>query len=400
MNSTQQAGGVEATVRDFWATRPVRPTAGSKAAGVSAAIGRRYGVDPILVRVSFVVLTCYGGAGIVLYMLGWLLFPKEAAPLPGQTTPSREPTRTWIAAVLVVLLFPGMLWMINSMAVLGLAAGPIALYFLHRNQGDRQVTGTENPPPQATPTGENTWVYPGVAPQQQTPPAWDPLGAAPFAWDLPEPHEPEPPEPEHRRFRWYNPAALLVTFVCTTVIASLGAPAYFVLATALGLLGAAMVIGAFLRVGRWPIVIAVPLTMIALLASVVHQGRISDVDVEDFGVGDVRFAPASISGVLPSYERSAGTIDLDLSQLQISSGQVMRTGAHVGAGHVQIRVPSTVDVRAECRADVGEVDCLNRYANGRDLRQSITDQGPDGPGGGEIVLTATAGTGNVEVIRD
>ncbi|MEV4731990.1 PspC domain-containing protein [Saccharopolyspora sp. NPDC049426] len=400
MNSTQQAGGVEATVRDFWATRPVRPTAGSKAAGVSAAIARRYGVDPILVRVSFVVLTFYGGAGIVMYMLGWLLFPKEAAPLPGQTTPRREPTRTWIAAVLVVLLFPGMLWMINSMAVLGLAAGPIALYFLHRNQGDRQVTGTENPPPQATPTGENTWVYPGVAPQQQTPPAWDPLGAAPFAWDLPEPHEPEPPQPEDRRFRWYNPAALLVTFVCTTVIASMGAPTYFVLATALGLLGVAMVIGAFLHVGRWPIVIAVPLTMIALLASVVHQERISDMVATDFAIGDARFVPTSVSQVLPNYNRSAGTIDLDLSQLQISSGQVVHTSANVGAGHVQIRVPSTVDVRAECAADVGEVNCLNRYANGPELHQAITDQGPDGPGGGEIVLTATAGTGNVEVIRD
>src|SRR5699024_11032107 len=110
------------------------------------------GVDPVLVRVSFVVLFCYGGAGLALYLLGWLLFPKEAAPLPGETTPRREPTGTGVAVVLVLLLAPAMLWMINSMAVLGLAAGPVALYLLHRNQGDRQVTGTSNPPPAATPT--------------------------------------------------------------------------------------------------------------------------------------------------------------------------------------------------------------------------------------------------------
>ncbi|MEB3368847.1 PspC domain-containing protein [Saccharopolyspora mangrovi] len=396
MNSTQQTGGVEATLRDFWATRPVRPRSGSKAAGVSAAIARRYGVDPILVRVAFVVLSCYGGAGLVLYMLGWLLFPKEAPPLPGQTTPSRQPTETWIAVVLVVLLVPGMMWMISSMAVLGLAAGPVALYFLHRNQGDRQVTGTSNPPPQATPTGENTWVYPGAAPQQQTPPAWDPLGAAPFAWDLPEPQEPEPAEPKSRRFRWYNPVALLVAIIGATFVAWLGAPAYFAAATGLGLLGAAMMLGAYLHVGRWPVLIAVPLALVALVTSVAHQYRIDG----DLSVGDLRSAPVEIADVQPNYDRSAGTIDLDLSQLRISTGQVLHTGATVGAGRVQVRVPPTADVRAECGVDVGELDCLNRRSNGQGLHQVITDEGPDGPGGGEIVLTATAGTGDVEVIRD
>ncbi|TWF93008.1 PspC domain-containing protein [Saccharopolyspora dendranthemae] len=395
MNSTQQTGGFEATVRDFWATRPVRPSTGSKAAGVSAAIARRYGVDSILVRVGFVVLFCYGGAGLVLYMLGWLLFPKEAAPLPGQTTPRREPTRTWVAVTLVLLLVPAMLWMINSIAVLGLAAGPISLYFLHRNQGDRQVTGTSDPPAQATPTGENTWVYPGTT-AQQTPPSWDPLGAAPFAWDLPEPQEPEPPEPRARRFRWYNPLALLVAFVGATAVASLGAPGYFATATALGLLGVAMMIGAFLRVGRWPIVLAVPLALVALLSSVAHQYRIGD----DLDLGDVQVAPVEITDVQPVYDRDAGTLDLDLSALRISTGDVVRTTASVGAGRVQIRVPSTVDVSAECEVEMGESICLNRHSNGQDVHQSITDLGPDGPGGGEIVLNATAGTGNVEVIRD
>ncbi|GAB3677217.1 PspC domain-containing protein [Saccharopolyspora tripterygii] len=396
MNSTQQTGGFEATARDFWATRPVRPSTGSKAAGVSAAIARRYGVDPILVRVGFVVLFCYGGAGLVLYMLGWLLFPKEAAPLPGQTTPRREPTRTWIAVTLVLLLIPAMLWMINSMAVLGLAAGPVALYFLHRNQGDRQVTGTSNPPPQATPTGENTWIYPGTASQQQTPPAWDPLGAAPFAWDLPEPQDPEPPEPQRRRFRWYNPLALLVAFVGATAVASLGAPGYFATATALGLLGAAMMIGAFLHVGRWPIVIAVPLAMVALLSSVAHQYRIGD----DLSLGDLHVAPVEVADVQPTYHRSAGTVDVDLSALRMSTGQVLRTDVGVGAGTVHVRVPPEVDVRVRCGVDVGDINCLNGFSNGEDLNQAITDVGQDGPGGGEIVLNATAGTGTVEVFRD
>ncbi|MDI2028936.1 PspC domain-containing protein [Saccharopolyspora sp. TS4A08] len=396
MNSTQQSGGVDATLRDFWATRPVRPRSGSKAAGVSAAIARRYGVDPILVRVAFVVLACYGGAGIVLYMLGWLLFPKEAPPLPGQTTPSREPTATWIVVVLVLLLFPSLMWMISSMAVLGLAAGPVALYLLHRNQGDRQVTGTSNPPPQATPTGENTWVYPGAAAEPQTPPAWDPLGAAPFAWDLPEPSEPEPPEPRSRRYRWFNPVALLAAFLAAVVVAGSGAGGAPAAAAGLGVLGAAMVIGAFLHVGRWPILFAVPLAMFALIASFADEYRFNG----DLSVGDLRVAPIETTDVLSSYDRTAGTVELDLSDLRISTGQVVETTANVGAGKVLIRVPSTVDVTAHCDAEVGELTCLGRHANGQDLQRSVTDEGPDGLGGGKLVLNAAVGTGNVEVVRD
>jgi phage shock protein PspC (stress-responsive transcriptional regulator) len=34
-------------------------------------------VDPILVRLLFVALTLMGGAGIPLYLAGWLLIPDE-----------------------------------------------------------------------------------------------------------------------------------------------------------------------------------------------------------------------------------------------------------------------------------------------------------------------------------
>lgn len=98
--------GFEDTLRSFWATRPVRPRRGGKLGGVSAAIGTRYGIDPILVRVAFVLATIYGGAGVVLYLLGWLVFPKEGDLLPGSTEPTREPTSTGLAVVLVLLLIP------------------------------------------------------------------------------------------------------------------------------------------------------------------------------------------------------------------------------------------------------------------------------------------------------
>jgi signal transduction histidine kinase len=43
--------------------------------GVCAGIARRYGVDPALVRLAFVVATAAGGFGIALYALCWLVIP-------------------------------------------------------------------------------------------------------------------------------------------------------------------------------------------------------------------------------------------------------------------------------------------------------------------------------------
>jgi signal transduction histidine kinase len=48
--------------------------------GVCAGIARRYGIDPALVRLAFVIATAAGGAGIALYLLGWLVIPAGDAP--------------------------------------------------------------------------------------------------------------------------------------------------------------------------------------------------------------------------------------------------------------------------------------------------------------------------------
>jgi signal transduction histidine kinase/phage shock protein PspC (stress-responsive transcriptional regulator) len=49
-------------------------------AGVCAGIARRYGVDPALVRVAFVIATAAGGFGVVAYLLAWLVVPAGDAP--------------------------------------------------------------------------------------------------------------------------------------------------------------------------------------------------------------------------------------------------------------------------------------------------------------------------------
>jgi phage shock protein PspC (stress-responsive transcriptional regulator) len=56
-----------------------RPLEDRMLAGVAAGLARYFGVDPMLVRIAFVVLTVVGGAGIPLYLAGLLLIPDEGS---------------------------------------------------------------------------------------------------------------------------------------------------------------------------------------------------------------------------------------------------------------------------------------------------------------------------------
>ena len=67
----------EAPATDQSALR--RPYQDRMLAGVAAGLARYFGVDPVIVRIAFVVLTVVGGAGIPLYLAGLLLIPEEGS---------------------------------------------------------------------------------------------------------------------------------------------------------------------------------------------------------------------------------------------------------------------------------------------------------------------------------
>jgi phage shock protein PspC (stress-responsive transcriptional regulator) len=47
--------------------------------GVAGGLAHYFGVDAMIVRIAFVVLTVFGGAGIPLYLAGMLLIPDEGS---------------------------------------------------------------------------------------------------------------------------------------------------------------------------------------------------------------------------------------------------------------------------------------------------------------------------------
>ena len=54
-----------------------RPRSGRMMAGVCAGIGQQFDMDPTLVRVIWVVATCFAGAGLLAYLVCWVVIPEE-----------------------------------------------------------------------------------------------------------------------------------------------------------------------------------------------------------------------------------------------------------------------------------------------------------------------------------
>ena len=46
--------------------------------GVAGGVADFAGVDPTLVRVIFVALTVFGGSGLLIYLVMWVLVPKQS----------------------------------------------------------------------------------------------------------------------------------------------------------------------------------------------------------------------------------------------------------------------------------------------------------------------------------
>lgn len=66
--------------------------------GVLGGLGKYLGVDPLLLRIAFIVLAVLGVGGIVVaYIVMWIVVPEEPlAPMPGTYSPPTAPTGTGV----------------------------------------------------------------------------------------------------------------------------------------------------------------------------------------------------------------------------------------------------------------------------------------------------------------
>jgi phage shock protein PspC (stress-responsive transcriptional regulator) len=397
---------VRGTLHEMWETRPSRPRDDRKVAGVAAAIGRRYDVDPVLIRVGFVV-AAFSGIGVPLYIAGWIVLPDG----PADQRPLRRPAAMIGMVILAFLTFGAFFGgdPSDGFRGFGVFTGAVLagglLFLLHRSRGDRgpAVPAASGPGPEAVSLVKEVPPVQGT-PLQGTPPSWDPLGAAPFAWDLPEPSAAPPPSAPPRR--------LPVTAV--TLAAALlagGATALLMLATGvlspasipilcgvvLAVLGLGLVTGSFLRAGHG-------LIPVALLTGLVTWGALAAplAAWPSGGFGEFRVAPTTVAAVQPAYSESVGEFELDLRGLDLTAaGAPVRTSVQLGAGEVRVLVPADADVTFVGSAGVGEVVYGDQQRSGPDAALDVArDLGDDGVAAGRALdLTVHVNAGSVEVLR-
>ncbi len=151
--------------------RPLtRNTRDGKLGGVAAGIGDYLGVDPVVVRLAFVLLLLAGGAGLIVYLAAWAFIPAgdgSARPAAdgaaAATRHGERDTRWWIGAGLVAfgaVLLAGLArpWWLDTDVLLEaeiiwplllVATGGALLFWRRDDRGSDAAARDEPPTPDA-----------------------------------------------------------------------------------------------------------------------------------------------------------------------------------------------------------------------------------------------------------
>lgn len=57
--------------------RIYRPREGKVLVGVCSGIARYFNIDPVLVRLGWIIFCCMGGSGFLAYLVAAVLIPEE-----------------------------------------------------------------------------------------------------------------------------------------------------------------------------------------------------------------------------------------------------------------------------------------------------------------------------------
>lgn len=227
----------QTTLQRMWNTRPPRipKDQGGNAmiAGVCTGIGARYRLDPVLIRLIFVAVSLVFGCGIFIYLLCWLCMPRYGMKVsPGRAIATaknelapierKERSTGWWLVIGLLIFCPSVSYAADLRAVLITAIVCFGAWYLAYRRAPEPpaglMPGSSSMLHDATfdPTTPQPSEYPHPG-SNATPPAWDPLGAAPQLWHLPDPSvypEPAKPAPKASRAWIWIPigvAAVLLT---------------------------------------------------------------------------------------------------------------------------------------------------------------------------------------------
>ncbi|MFT3874586.1 MAG: PspC domain-containing protein [Nocardioides sp.] len=399
-----------------------------KVAGVAGGLARHLDIDPVILRVAFVVLALFGGGGILLYIALWLLLPDDE----GSPATVRLDSRS-LSVVLVVV------GVIAALSLIGTSWGGVhapwpviligllvALVVMNRQPRAPQPPvappAPYGPPPAPTvppapgatapgatssetvapatsgydvpgsATATTTAPYAAVAPAT---PGYDvPAGAAetppPYSWTPPTP-APIPPTPRKPGpiLFWFTLAlitlALGVLGIADVAGADISVSAYPALATALA--GVMLVVGSFY--GRAGGIILVGLLSAATLAGTTVGEHVVDQSITK--------TPSTSTDVRSHYWHPAGEMVLNLSEVSDPAALDGRTiTVEGGAGRLVVIVPEELDVRATAEVDgPGSVEVFGQSDDGVENYVTAFHNVPDEAG--SLVIRSELGVGQIEI---
>ncbi len=356
-------------------------------AGVGGGIARHLDIDPVVVRVALVVLAFFGGAGLLLYGVAWLVVPEDGTDRGRLAMDPRSRT--------VALVATGVL---AALALLGDTLGgnwfpwPLALVallvFLVLTRRDRR--GPASPATTAGPAGGAPPPYAGGTPAYAggaAPPPGDTVASG-AGWAPPPP--PTPPNPRRRGPRLFPVtlalAALAIGVLVTVDVAGVAVAPPVYPAAVLGVVTAMLLLASVWGRGGG-------LVALGLLAAVV-LGVTSGADRFDDGDRSVH-RPTSAADVRASYDIGMGELVVDLTRvrdLEELDGRTIDVSAQFGA--VEVLVPEDLDVAASARTSgPGGLTVFGRDAGGVDVTTTGEhDGGVDAP---RLDIDAEVGVGEI-----
>jgi phage shock protein PspC (stress-responsive transcriptional regulator) len=371
--------------------------------GVAGGLADYLNVDPLLIRVGFAGLMLFSGAGIPLYLLGWLFIPltgrQDSLAMGWFRSLALRPGTVVVLGILFILLFlsfPVMRrldgWYVPTEVWFALAVVIVGIFLLlPRGQGG---TGAARPPAATSAPGP----MPPAAAASFDAAAGSSVAApaAPSYWSAPPaPPAPaipaEPPRPASP-LGWYAVAAAFIALGVVALVDS-ATPGVAQLADYFGAvllaLGIGLLIGAWWGHARLTILLGLLVVPFALASSFVTVPLTG-------GFGSRSVQPFTIQDVRPEYRLTAGSFYFDLTELADDTGTAELT-ASVAGGDITVIVPDNADVDVTASSGLGRLWILGGEQVGTSLLQRVTGNGD--PGGPTLLLRLEAGIGEVHVQR-
>ncbi|MFI6585037.1 PspC domain-containing protein [Embleya sp. NPDC050493] len=383
----------------------LRSTEDRMVSGVCGGLGEHFGLDPVIFRIVFAVLSLFGGVGVLVYSLGWLLIPArgEEQPMLRRILSGKfdyGASAATVVAVMGVALFFTYLdsGFGRSVPLLMITAVVLFMVWSDTKKKQQAAVGAAGAAAMAAAPAPVD-VRPDGATVPGPPMWWQVPGASAGAASGGE-DRPVPPPAPHRPRRPRSYVSLATLSVATMaggllwVLDHTGAvDVTFTVALAilLGIVGLGLLAGSWF--GRARLLILPALALTAMLAA------ITAISVPLTGPsGERTYRPTTVAALPTSYHLGVGAMDIDLRRLDLGPGGSATVKARIGAGQIQVWVPDDVTVVFKGGVDLGRV----RTPTGRDdgyRPERIETTAPRvGPGRGTITLDLKVGVGEVEVL--